>query len=332
MSTPSALRIVSAPISNLKPRDLILSNAGVVPLGFVAQGDGTVVVKWSSPLDPNNPNESLSVVNGAQYTCQIDTIISSDVALLLFFGDNAAGAVHLGGGLSSGGGGGGDASAANQVLGLTALDSIYDALVLVGTEATSADILAAVQSLSGGASLNDLATALAPLATEATQADILAALEAQGVDVGLIQTNVALLVPDLDAVRVATEATNAAIGATSDTDTTNTVIGQLKNLGNQGRSANSATWTNLSVTTAAQQLSSIAINGARGVFLKNTVRRTPTVWVGRSDTITADDDSTSPTYPIEPGEEAFFDVSNANELWIISTSATNILMRVENQS
>lgn len=100
-----------------------------------------------------------------------------------------------------GGGGGGDASAANQVLGLTALDSIYDALQLVGTEATSADILAAVNSLGDGATLADLAAALAPLATEATQQDVLAALEAQAIDVGLIQTNVALLVPDVDAMK-----------------------------------------------------------------------------------------------------------------------------------
>jgi hypothetical protein len=126
------------------------------------------------------------------------------------------------------GGGGGDATAANQVLGLTALDQIYDALQLVGTEATSADILAAVQSLAGGASLGDLAAALAPLATEATQADILAALEAQAIDVGLIQTNVALLVPDLDSVRVATEATATATGTTGDADTTSTLIGLLK--------------------------------------------------------------------------------------------------------
>lgn len=110
--------------------------------------------------------------------------------------------------VSGGGGGGGDASAANQVLALTALDSIYDALQLVGTEATSADILAAVNSLGGGASLSDLATALAPLATEATQADILTALEAQGIDVASIKSGVDLLVPDLDAVRVAVEATN----------------------------------------------------------------------------------------------------------------------------
>ena len=104
-------------------------------------------------------------------------------------------------GAGGGGGGGGDASAANQVLGLTALDQIYDALVLVGTEATSADILAAVNSLGDGATLADLATALAPLATEATQQDVLAALEAQAIDVGLIQTNVALLVPDVDAMK-----------------------------------------------------------------------------------------------------------------------------------
>jgi len=105
--------------------------------------------------------------------------------------------------VESGGGGGGDASAANQVLGLTALDSIYDALQLLGTEATSADILAAIQGLGDGATLADLATALLPLAsaaTEATQQDVLAALEAQGIDVALVQTNVALLVPDLDAV------------------------------------------------------------------------------------------------------------------------------------
>jgi hypothetical protein len=127
-----------------------------------------------------------------------------------------------------GGGGGGDATAANQVLGLTALDSIYDALQLVGTEATSADILAAVNSLGDGATLADLATALAPLATEATQADILAALEAQAIDVGLIQTNVALLVPDLDDVRIATQATAAATGTTSDADTASTIVGLLK--------------------------------------------------------------------------------------------------------
>jgi hypothetical protein len=127
----------------------------------------------------------------------------------------------------AGGGGGGDASAANQVLALTALDSIYDALQLVGTEATSADILAAVNSLAGGSTLGDLATALAPLATEATQADVLAALQAQGVDIASVQANVALLVPDLDAVRVAVESTDAktpALGQALDTGSVPVVL------------------------------------------------------------------------------------------------------------
>ena len=106
-------------------------------------------------------------------------------------------------------GGGGDASAANQVLALTALDQIYDALQLVGTEATSADILAAVNSLSGEATLGDLAIALAPLATQATQADILTALQGQGVDVGAIKSAVDLLVPDLDDVRAAVQSMDA---------------------------------------------------------------------------------------------------------------------------
>lgn len=164
----------------------------------------------------------------------------------------------------SGGGGGGDASAANQVLGLTALDQIYDALALVGTEATSADILAAVNSLAAGATLADLAAALAPLATESTQQDVLAALETQAIDVGLIQANVALLVPDVDAMKdslasidgkvltnaqlraspvsvsgtVATTSAaasqadghSATIGATTDTTSADTLIGRVKNL------------------------------------------------------------------------------------------------------
>jgi hypothetical protein len=98
MSTTSALKNVAAPIADLKPRSLILSGAGVVPLGFVAQGDGTVVVKWSSPLDPDNPNETLAVKNGAQYPGQIETIVTSDVDLLFYFGEPNAGGVHVGGG------------------------------------------------------------------------------------------------------------------------------------------------------------------------------------------------------------------------------------------
>lgn len=128
----------------------------------------------------------------------------------------------------TGGGGGGDASAANQVLALTALDSIYDALALVGTEATSADILAAVNSLGAGATLADLAAALAPLATEATQIDILDALTAQGVDIAASKAAIDLLVPDLDAVRVASESTASAVGTTADTDAGSTVVALLK--------------------------------------------------------------------------------------------------------
>ena len=121
---------------------------------------------------------------------------------------------------ASGGGGGGDASAANQVLALTALDSIYDALQLVGAEATSVQIRDAVTSLGDNATLADLATALAPLATEATQADVLAALDAQGLDIALIKSSVDLLVPDLDAVRVAVESTNTKIPASPAQDRT----------------------------------------------------------------------------------------------------------------
>jgi hypothetical protein len=168
------------------------------------------------------------------------------------------------------GGGGGDASASNQVLGLTALDSIYDALQLIGTEATSADILAAVQNLGDGATLADLATALLPLAsaaTEATQQDVLAALTTQGVDIGLVRTNVALLVPDLDAVRVATEATSVAIGATADTDTALTLIGRIKNLLSRipaaligGRlDGNIGSWFGATTPTAGQKTLSASI-------------------------------------------------------------------------
>jgi hypothetical protein len=103
MSTPSALKNVAAPIADLKPRSLILSGSGVVPLGFVAQGDGTVVVKWASPLDPNNPNESLSVVNGAQYPGQIASIVSSDVDLLFYFGLPGETFTNVGGGFALGG-------------------------------------------------------------------------------------------------------------------------------------------------------------------------------------------------------------------------------------
>lgn len=116
----------------------------------------------------------------------------------------AAGAAGVGGG-----GGGGDASAANQVLGLTALDQIYDALALAGTEATSADILVAVTGLGDGATLSDLASALSSDAV--TQASILSALQSQGIDIAATKSAVDLLVPDLDAVRVATEATNAKL-------------------------------------------------------------------------------------------------------------------------
>jgi hypothetical protein len=102
-----------------------------------------------------------------------------------------------------GGGGGGDASAANQELALTALDSIYDALQLVGLEATSVQIRDAIVGLGDGATLADLAAAFATDAI--TQTDILAALEVQGIDIATVSSNVALMVPDLDAVRVALE-------------------------------------------------------------------------------------------------------------------------------
>lgn len=98
------------------------------------------------------------------------------------------------------------ATSANQELALAAIDQIYDALLLVGTQTTSAAILAAVANLGSGSTLDDLATALVPLATSAKQEDILAALEAAGVDIDDIRSNIALLVPDLDAVRVAVQA------------------------------------------------------------------------------------------------------------------------------
>lgn len=69
---------------------------------------------------------------------------------------------------------GGDASAANQVLALTALDAIYDALALVGLEATSVQIRDAVTGLGAGSTLADLAAAFSSDAL--VQADILATL------------------------------------------------------------------------------------------------------------------------------------------------------------
>ncbi len=103
------------------------------------------------------------------------------------------------------------ATSANQELALAAIDQIYDALLLVGTQTTSAQILAAVANLGSGSTLDDLATALVPLATSAKQEDILTALEAVGVDIDDIRSNIALLVPDLDAVRVAVQAMQAKL-------------------------------------------------------------------------------------------------------------------------
>jgi len=126
--------------------------------------------------------------------------------------DPATGAVlvKLDGG---GGGGGGDASAANQALILTALDTIYDALALVGLEATSIEIRDAVIALGDGATLADLANAFATDAI--TQADILAALEASDVNLSAIKSGIDLLVPDLDAVRVAIESIDTKTPALS---------------------------------------------------------------------------------------------------------------------
>lgn len=98
------------------------------------------------------------------------------------------------------------ATSANQELALAAIDQIYDALLLVGKDATSGQILAAIANLGNGSTLADLAAALAPIATEATQESILEALEAVGVDIDDIRSNIALLVPDLDVVRVAVQA------------------------------------------------------------------------------------------------------------------------------
>ena len=106
----------------------------------------------------------------------------------------------------------------------------------------------------------------------------------------------------------------------------------LEELAAQGRSANAATWAVISVTTSASNLPNVPVAGGRGVILQNTTRRTLTVWVGRANTITADDDSVSPVWAIEPGDEASFDVSNANELWVRSTGATKLQMRVESRS
>lgn len=103
------------------------------------------------------------------------------------------------------------ATSANQELALAAIDQIYDALLLVGKDATSGQILAAVANLGNGSTLADLASALAPIATEATQESILEALEAVGVDIDDIRSNIALLVPDLDAVRVAVQAMQALL-------------------------------------------------------------------------------------------------------------------------
>lgn len=124
-----------------------------------------------------------------------------------------SGDVAIAGGVPSGNGdpgsNTGSATAANQTLALDTLDKIYDALQFVGTDATSAQIKSAVEGLGEGASLNDLAAALTPLSKEATQQDVLMALEAQGLDIEEVRGNVALLVPDLDAVRVAVEALNS---------------------------------------------------------------------------------------------------------------------------
>jgi hypothetical protein len=127
---------------------------------------------------------------------------------------------------SGGGGGSGGATEAKQDDTLNALDAIYDALQLVGLDATSVQIRDAVTALGAGATLVDLATAFATDAI--TQGDILVALEASGIDIALIKSGIDLLVPDLDDVRIATQATAAATGTTGDADTSSTLVGLLK--------------------------------------------------------------------------------------------------------
>lgn len=105
----------------------------------------------------------------------------------------------------------GAATSSNQTLALTALDDIFDALALVGQEATNVQIRDAVTGLGDGASLADLAAAFSDDAV--VQADILAALEASEINIAATKAGIDLLVPDLDAVRIATEATLAKLPA-----------------------------------------------------------------------------------------------------------------------
>jgi hypothetical protein len=230
MSPPAALKLVSAPIADLKPKSLILSGSGIIPLGFVAEGDGTVVVKWASPLDPDNPNETLAVKNGRQYTCQIDKIISSDVDLLFFFGDSSAASVHLGGGSSGGGGGGGDATAANQLTQITKAEDTITALGALLSESTGLDIITATQevrdgivALGGGGTIGDLFTQLTNLnsaaATDAlTQAGIASDVQLSRLAEQAVETNT----QDIeDAMINGTQRTQITNG-TNNVDVTNT--------------------------------------------------------------------------------------------------------------
>lgn len=207
MSPPSALKLVSAPISNLKPRSLIVSGAGVIPLGFVAQGNGTVVVKWASPLDPSNPNESLPVINGAQYPGHIDTIVSSDVDLLFYFGDENAGAVHLGGGVSTGG-----ATLAEQEAQTLLLTTIAAA-----ADIPLSNVVTAVDTLAGGATIAQIVSALSSDAT--TQDNILTKLTT--ID-STLSGKLDVPISDLKTQLVAIAASAASIDGKSTTIASNT--------------------------------------------------------------------------------------------------------------
>ena len=189
---------------------------------------------------------------------------------------------------------------------------------------------------SGGSSTLPLPSGASTLAEQQTHTTRL----------GTISTNTGDAASDTDAIRTQTddlETISAAIRdrlpatlgqktSAASTSVTLASDGIADAIEKQGRSANTPTWTNVSVSAVVAQLASVAIADGRGILMKNSDRRTLTIWVGRSNAITAADDSVSPVWPIEPGEEAFFDVANSNELYVIATGATAIITRIENRT
>jgi hypothetical protein len=253
-------------------------------------------------------------------------------------------------------GGGGDATAANQLLGLAALDDIYDVLAEVGTEATTVEILAALQGIGAGSSLADVAAALAPLALEATQAAVLAELEAQGITLDTVSVAMATLVTQTDQIEPKLDTINTTLGAPAQEHTTagspsavrlsdgsafykGAVAGD--NMGADLRVASAAVSSGNPVpindaggSLTVDPVMGTAFSVARGTAtttaaqLPTTTYTRPfkiknmstdtTVYVGPTSGVTS-----ANGWPIGPGESEPFNLTNSNALHIIAASGSH---------